>query len=153
MSLISPPPPPPPQEALKLQQDMRKKKQEMLETQIECQKVRRLTLNLFLSVLLPLFFPPVFCQLSSLILFVFPFQALISRLEKNRSMKPEERANIMKTLKELTEKITQLQNEMNPASQASSGKANHTQPKTKTDVSLAYESRWAGEPENSVSIF
>lgn len=26
-------------EALKLQQDMRKKKQEMLETQIECQKV------------------------------------------------------------------------------------------------------------------
>lgn len=28
------------QEALKLQQDMRKKKQEMLKTQIECQKVR-----------------------------------------------------------------------------------------------------------------
>lgn len=27
------------QEALKLQQDMRKKKQEMLKTQIECQKV------------------------------------------------------------------------------------------------------------------
>lgn len=51
-------------------------------------------------------------------------------------MKPEERANIMKTLKELTEKITQLQNEMYPTSQASSGKTNHSQPKTKTDVSL-----------------
>nr|XP_054586682.1 RNA-binding protein 27 isoform X4 [Nothobranchius furzeri] len=61
-------------------------------------------------------------------------KALISRLEKNRGMKPEERANIMKTLKELTEKITQLQNEMNSASQALSGKTNHSQPKTKTDA-------------------
>lgn len=51
-------------------------------------------------------------------------------------MKPEERANIMKTLKELTEKIAQLQNEMNPASQVSSAKPNHNQTKTKTDVSL-----------------
>ncbi|XP_061608149.1 RNA-binding protein 27 isoform X1 [Phyllopteryx taeniolatus] len=59
-------------------------------------------------------------------------KALINRLEKNRGMKPEERANIMKTLKELTEKIAQLQNEMNPASQVS--KANHNQPKTKTDA-------------------
>lgn len=66
------------------------------------------------------------------------FQALINRLEKNRGMKPEERANIMKTLKELTEKIAQLQNEMshNPASQVSHTKPNHSQPKTKTDVSL-----------------
>uniref|UniRef100_A0A3Q3A9H6 RNA binding motif protein 27 n=1 Tax=Kryptolebias marmoratus TaxID=37003 RepID=A0A3Q3A9H6_KRYMA len=61
-------------------------------------------------------------------------KALINRLEKNRGMKPEERANIMKTLKELTEKISQLQNEMNPAPQASSGKTNHSQPKTKTDA-------------------
>lgn len=61
-------------------------------------------------------------------------KALISRLEKNRGMKPEERANIMKTLKELTEKITQLQNEMNLASQVSSAKTNHSQPKTKTDA-------------------
>ncbi|KAK5918226.1 hypothetical protein CgunFtcFv8_003005 [Champsocephalus gunnari] len=45
-------------------------------------------------------------------------KALINRLDKNRGMRPEERANIMKTLKELTEKIAQLQNEMNPASQA-----------------------------------
>lgn len=49
-------------------------------------------------------------------------------------MKPEERANIMKTLKELTEKITQLQNEMNPSPQVSSDKTPHNQPKTKTDV-------------------
>uniref|UniRef100_A0A669D4M4 RNA binding motif protein 27 n=1 Tax=Oreochromis niloticus TaxID=8128 RepID=A0A669D4M4_ORENI len=61
-------------------------------------------------------------------------KALISRLEKNRGMKPEERANIMKTLKELTGKITQLQNEMNPAFQVSSAKTNHSQPKTKTDA-------------------
>ncbi|KAM4726338.1 RNA-binding protein 27 isoform 2-T2 [Anableps anableps] len=61
-------------------------------------------------------------------------KVLINRLEKNRTMKPEERANIMKTLKELTEKITQLQNEMNLTSQVSSGKTNHSQPKTKTDA-------------------
>lgn len=51
-------------------------------------------------------------------------------------MKPEERANIMKTLKELTDKISQLQNEMNTASQVTSAKPNHSQPKTKTDVSF-----------------
>lgn len=82
-------------------------------------------------------FPP-FSHLHFLISFIFLFQALINRLEKNRGMKPEERANIMKTLKELTEKIAQLQNEMNPnpASQVSTTKPNHSQPKTKTDVSL-----------------
>lgn len=53
-------------------------------------------------------------------------------------MKPEERANIMKTLKELTEKIALLQSEMNPAAQASSAKVNHSQSKTKTDVSVAW---------------
>lgn len=51
-------------------------------------------------------------------------------------MKPEERAKIMKTLKDLADKITQLQNEMNPASQVSGTKTNHSQAKTKTDVSL-----------------
>ncbi|XP_058484082.1 RNA-binding protein 27 isoform X1 [Solea solea] len=61
-------------------------------------------------------------------------KALINRLEKNRGMKPEERANIMKTLKELTDKIAQLQNEMNPASQVSSTKSNHSQTKTKVDA-------------------
>ncbi|XP_061754649.1 RNA-binding protein 27 isoform X1 [Nerophis ophidion] len=59
-------------------------------------------------------------------------KALINRLEKNRGMKPEERANTMKTFKELTEKIDQLQNEINPSAQVS--KANHNQPKTKTDA-------------------
>ncbi|XP_077596292.1 RNA-binding protein 27 isoform X3 [Stigmatopora nigra] len=59
-------------------------------------------------------------------------KALINRLEKNRGMKAEERAGIMKTLKELTEKIAQLQNDMNPASQVS--KASQNQPKTKTDA-------------------
>ncbi|GAA6226257.1 RNA-binding protein 27 isoform X1 [Lates japonicus] len=61
-------------------------------------------------------------------------KALINRLEKNRGMKPEERANIMKTLKELTDKIAQLQNEMNPTSQVSGTKPNHSQTKTKTDA-------------------
>lgn len=61
-------------------------------------------------------------------------KALINRLEKNRGMKPEERANIMKTLKELTDKITQLQNDLNPAAQVTNVKANHNQPKTKTDA-------------------
>lgn len=42
----------------------------------------------------------------------------------------------MKTLKELTEKIAQLQNEMNPACQIPGGKSNHNQPKTKVDVSM-----------------
>ncbi|TNN40305.1 RNA-binding protein 27 [Liparis tanakae] len=49
-------------------------------------------------------------------------------------MRPEERANTMKTLKELTEKIAQLQSEMSPASQVASAKANHGQSKTKTDA-------------------
>ncbi|XP_028323217.1 RNA-binding protein 27 isoform X2 [Gouania willdenowi] len=49
-------------------------------------------------------------------------KTLINRLEKNRGMKPEERANIMATLKELTEKITRLQNEMNPSSQLTAQK-------------------------------
>lgn len=64
-------PPHPKQEALKLQQDMRKKKQEMLKTQIECQKVKPAvaislfsTLNLsyllHFLVLLGLLFPSGF---------------------------------------------------------------------------------------------
>ncbi|XP_052393373.1 RNA-binding protein 27 isoform X4 [Carassius gibelio] len=58
-------------------------------------------------------------------------KVLINRLEKNRGMKPEERANIMKTLKELTEKISQLKNEISPSSKAA---ANTTQSKSKTDA-------------------
>uniref|UniRef100_F7DIL7 RNA binding motif protein 27 n=1 Tax=Ornithorhynchus anatinus TaxID=9258 RepID=F7DIL7_ORNAN len=44
---------------------------------------------------------------------------LISKLEKNKNMKPEERANIMKTLKELGEKISQLKDELKTSSTAS----------------------------------
>ncbi|XP_033834198.1 RNA-binding protein 27 [Periophthalmus magnuspinnatus] len=61
-------------------------------------------------------------------------KALINRLEKNRGMKPEERANIMKTLKELTDKISQLQNDLNPVAQVTSAKANNNQPKNKSDA-------------------
>ncbi|KAF7697440.1 hypothetical protein HF521_005858 [Silurus meridionalis] len=60
-------------------------------------------------------------------------KVLINRLEKNRGMKPEERANIMKTLKELTEKISQLKNEISN-SNVSQSSGNSTQPKTKTDA-------------------
>lgn len=48
---------------------MRKKKQEMLEKQIECQKVRHLTLKLFLSVILPLFLQ---CTVNILSDTIFP---------------------------------------------------------------------------------
>uniref|UniRef100_A0AAY4AVG2 RNA-binding protein 27 n=1 Tax=Denticeps clupeoides TaxID=299321 RepID=A0AAY4AVG2_9TELE len=58
-------------------------------------------------------------------------KVLINRLEKTRTMKPEERANIMKTLKELTEKISQLQTEISPAAHSN---ANNSQAKTKTDA-------------------
>ncbi|XP_056911505.1 RNA-binding protein 27 isoform X2 [Takifugu flavidus] len=95
-------------------QEVLKKKQEALKLQQDMRKKKQEMLKTQIE-----------CQ-----------KALINRLEKNRGMKPEERANIMKTLKELTEKITQLQNEMSliPASQASHTKPNHSQPKTKTDA-------------------
>ncbi|XP_064017765.1 RNA-binding protein 27 isoform X4 [Pogoniulus pusillus] len=44
---------------------------------------------------------------------------LISKLEKNKAMKPEERAEIMKTLKELTGKISQLKDELKTSSTTS----------------------------------
>ncbi|KAM7042371.1 RNA-binding protein 27-like isoform 3-T3 [Acridotheres tristis] len=44
---------------------------------------------------------------------------LISKLEKNKTMKPEERAEIMKTLKELTGKISQLKDELKTSSTTS----------------------------------
>ncbi|XP_064527720.1 RNA-binding protein 27 isoform X4 [Pseudopipra pipra] len=45
---------------------------------------------------------------------------LISKLEKNKAMKPEERAEIMKTLKELTGKISQLKDELKTSSTTTS---------------------------------
>ncbi|XP_053154466.1 RNA-binding protein 27 isoform X2 [Hemicordylus capensis] len=44
---------------------------------------------------------------------------LISKLEKSKGMKPEERAEIMKTLKELTGKISQLKDELKTSSATS----------------------------------
>ncbi|NWH74258.1 RBM27 protein, partial [Piaya cayana] len=44
---------------------------------------------------------------------------LISKLEKNKAVKPEERAEIMKTLKELTGKISQLKDELKTSSTTS----------------------------------
>ncbi|XP_068815741.1 RNA-binding protein 27 isoform X1 [Struthio camelus] len=44
---------------------------------------------------------------------------LISKLEKNKAMKPEERAEIMKTLKELAGKISQLKDELKTSSTSS----------------------------------
>uniref|UniRef100_A0A4W6EY09 RNA binding motif protein 27 n=1 Tax=Lates calcarifer TaxID=8187 RepID=A0A4W6EY09_LATCA len=93
-------------------QEVLKKKQEALKLQQDMRKKKQEMLKTQIE-----------CQ-----------KALINRLEKNRGMKPEERANIMKTLKELTDKIAQLQNEMNPASQVSGTKPNHSQSKTKTDA-------------------
>ncbi|XP_040005857.1 RNA-binding protein 27 isoform X4 [Xiphias gladius] len=93
-------------------QEVLKKKQEALKLQQDMRKKKQEMLKTQIE-----------CQ-----------KALINRLEKNRGMKPEERANIMKTLKDLTDKIAQLQNEMNPASQVSSTKTNHGQTKTKTDA-------------------
>ncbi|XP_051986879.1 RNA-binding protein 26-like [Xyrauchen texanus] len=63
-------------EALKLQQDVRKKKQEILEKHIQTQKL------------------------------------LISKLEKNKSMKADDKAQIMHTLTTLTNSITKLQVEI-----------------------------------------
>ncbi|XP_016123641.1 RNA-binding protein 26 [Sinocyclocheilus grahami] len=63
-------------EAMRLQHDVRKKKQEILEKHIQTQKL------------------------------------LISKLEKNRSMKAEDKALIMQTLTTFTNSITKLQEEM-----------------------------------------
>ncbi|KAJ8246669.1 hypothetical protein GJAV_G00254090 [Gymnothorax javanicus] len=58
-------------------------------------------------------------------------KALISKLEKNKKMKPEERARIMATLKDLTQKISQLKDEAKPAPNSA---AKSAQPKTKIDA-------------------
>ncbi|XP_066472938.1 RNA-binding protein 27 [Tiliqua scincoides] len=55
---------------------------------------------------------------------------LISKLEKNKAMKPEERADIMKTLKELTGKISHLKDELKTSSATSST----TKLKSKTEA-------------------
>ncbi|XP_066501354.1 RNA-binding protein 27 isoform X3 [Hoplias malabaricus] len=90
-------------------QEVLKKKQEALKLQQDMRKKKQEMLE-----------KQIECQ-----------KVLIARLEKNRGMKTEERANIMKTLKELTDKISQLKNEISPASQSA---VNVTQAKTKPDL-------------------
>ncbi|XP_057216774.1 RNA-binding protein 27 isoform X2 [Triplophysa rosa] len=84
-------------------QEVQKKKQEALKLQQDMRKKKQEMLE-----------KQIECQ-----------KVLINRLER----KPEERANIMKTLKELTEKISQLKNEISPTSHAT---VNAT--KSKTDA-------------------
>lgn len=83
-------------EALRLQQDVRKKKQEILEKHIETQKM------------------------------------LISKLEKNKAMKSEDKAEIMKTLEILTNSITKLKDELKGVS--SGGGTPLKSMKTKTQM-------------------
>ncbi|XP_051882263.1 RNA-binding protein 26 isoform X2 [Pristis pectinata] len=72
------------QDTLRLQQDVRKKKHEILAKHIDTQKI------------------------------------LISKLEKNKKMKPEDKAEIMKTLQTLTKTITKLQDELKASGTSSS---------------------------------
>lgn len=60
---------------------------------------------------------------------------LISKLEKNKAVKPEERAEIMKTLKELTGKISQLKDELKTSSTTSTP----SKLKSKTEVFLVQD--------------
>uniref|UniRef100_A0A8C5N8J0 C3H1-type domain-containing protein n=1 Tax=Gouania willdenowi TaxID=441366 RepID=A0A8C5N8J0_GOUWI len=102
------------QEALRLQQDVRKKKQEILEKHIETQKL------------------------------------LISKLEKNKSMKTEDKAKIMETLEILTKSITKLQDEIKGISnsctpfRAAKSKAEAQKELLDTELDL-YQKSQAGE--------
>ncbi|XP_078407230.1 RNA-binding protein 27 isoform X3 [Cetorhinus maximus] len=59
-------------------------------------------------------------------------KALICKLEKNKSMKAEERAKIMKTIKDLTERISQLRDELKATSASTSSAP--SQLKSKSDA-------------------
>uniref|UniRef100_A0A5F8A8P0 RNA-binding protein 27 n=1 Tax=Macaca mulatta TaxID=9544 RepID=A0A5F8A8P0_MACMU len=89
-------------------QEVLKKKQEAMKLQQDMRKKRQEVLE-----------KQIECQ-----------KMLISKLEKNKNMKPEERANIMKTLKELGEKISQLKDELKTSSAVSTP----SKVKTKTEA-------------------
>ncbi|XP_058440234.1 RNA-binding protein 27 isoform X8 [Marmota monax] len=89
-------------------QEVLKKKQEAMKLQQDMRKKRQEMLE-----------KQIECQ-----------KMLISKLEKNKTMKPEERANIMKTLKELGEKISQLKDELKTSSAVSTP----SKVKTKTEA-------------------
>ncbi|XP_062982144.1 RNA-binding protein 26 isoform X2 [Elgaria multicarinata webbii] len=102
-------------EALRLQQDVRKKKQEILEKHIETQKM------------------------------------LISKLEKNKTMKSEDKAEIMKTLETLTNSITKLKDELKGVSSPASTPLKNMKTKTQMQKELLdteldlYKKMQAGE--------
>ncbi|XP_033003757.1 RNA-binding protein 26 isoform X2 [Lacerta agilis] len=102
-------------EALRLQQDVRKKKQEILEKHIETQKM------------------------------------LISKLEKNKTMKSEDKAEIMKTLETLTNSITKLKDELKGVSTPASTPLKNMKTKTQMQKELLdteldlYKKMQAGE--------
>lgn len=109
------------QETLKLQHDVRKKKQEILEKHIQTQKL------------------------------------LISKLEKNKSMKAEDKALIMQTLTTLTNSITKLQEEMKGLSSANAlkttlkSKAQAQKELLDTELDL-YKKMQAGEDTAELKI-
>uniref|UniRef100_A0A8C5LRE8 RNA binding motif protein 26 n=1 Tax=Leptobrachium leishanense TaxID=445787 RepID=A0A8C5LRE8_9ANUR len=87
------------QEALKLQQNVRKKKQEILEKHIETQKI------------------------------------LISKFEKNKNMKSEDKAEILKTLEMLNNNITKLRDEQKAVSSAGNAlKSNRSRAQTQKEL-------------------
>ncbi|XP_077783839.1 RNA-binding protein 26 isoform X2 [Podarcis muralis] len=110
-----PPTPATEKEALRLQQDVRKKKQEILEKHIETQKM------------------------------------LISKLEKNKTMKSEDKAEIMKTLETLTNSITKLKDELKGVSTPASTPLKNMKTKTQMQKELLdteldlYKKMQAGE--------
>uniref|UniRef100_A0A8C5LNS2 RNA binding motif protein 26 n=1 Tax=Leptobrachium leishanense TaxID=445787 RepID=A0A8C5LNS2_9ANUR len=86
-------------EALKLQQNVRKKKQEILEKHIETQKI------------------------------------LISKFEKNKNMKSEDKAEILKTLEMLNNNITKLRDEQKAVSSAGNAlKSNRSRAQTQKEL-------------------
>lgn len=119
-----------PQEVQKLQQDVMKKKQEMLEMQIQCQKVDGQLWLCFHAPLIPCRRPHL-CDICDVK--VIPFQALLNKLEKLRGAELE-RARVMKMLKELTAKISKLREETKPAPRVA---FRAVESKSKMDVSLA----------------
>ncbi|XP_029439520.1 RNA-binding protein 27 [Rhinatrema bivittatum] len=66
---------------------------------------------------------------------------LISKLEKNKTMKAEERAEIMKTLKDLAEKISQLKDELKTSSTPSKLKSKTEAQKELLDAELDLHKR------------
>ncbi|KAM9266125.1 LOW QUALITY PROTEIN: RNA-binding protein 27-like [Cariama cristata] len=76
---------------------------------------------------------------------------LISKLEKNKAMKPEERAEIMKTLKELAGKILKLKDELKTSSTAStpSKLKSKTETKGTLDAELDFQRLSSGEDTNN----